>query len=401
MNAMSVPVDRTNGARRELPPDPDLLAEQPVPPQPTPPPPVVPPQVPIPPPSVVERTEEVRTRSRASRYRAPENVARSTGLGDPPRLWKERPADAISLLKKRPRARANVGLVLLTDRGDCRAFAPDQRPGIGRLVRGGFQTLYEVDCGVHRFYGTAKLPSAADGFSFRAELHLTWRVIDPAIAVRRQIHDIGRELLPQALHRMRPLSRQYPMTGAARVENAINGYFRTQAELATAVRAGGTVPAGDEPFGLSFGVEVATFVWLGLDAQRHDQVRVDDRIKHYRAIIERGDVEQFALRLARNPDDAADVVEMMRRWSTEERAATADFVAQLVDSGALDRWEVDDQVRQTLAWLRASTNRVLGLPDAHPGQPVPRRRVGDCPPGFAPFRSPGDRPTSGRDGAGR
>lgn len=398
---MSVPVDRTNGVRREMPPDPDLLAERPVLPQPAPPQPVAPPLVPIPPPPVAERTGEARTRGRPSRYRAPENVARSTGLGDPPRLWTERPADAISLLKKRPRARVNVALALVTDRGDCRAFAADQQPGIARLVRGGFQTLYEVDCGVHRFYATAKLPSAVDGFSFRAELHLTWQVVDPATVIRRQIHDIGRELLPHALHRMRPLSREYAMTGATRVENAINGYFRTQAELATAVRAGAAVRAGDEPFGLSFGVEVSTFVWLGLDSQRHDQVRVDDRIRHYRRIIERGDVEQFALRLARNPGDAADVVEMMRRWSTEERAATADFVAQLVDSGALDRWEVDDQVRQTLGWLRASTNRVLGLPDAHPGQSVPRRRVGDCPPGFAPFRSPGDRPTNGRDGTGR
>jgi hypothetical protein len=34
-------------------------------------------------------------------------------------------------------------------------------------------------------------------------------------------------------------------------------------------------------------------------------------------------------------------------------------VTKLIESGAIERWEIDDQVRTVLQWLKDTTNRVI------------------------------------------
>jgi hypothetical protein len=45
------------------------------------------------------------------------------------------------------------------------------------------------------------------------------------------------------------------------------------------------------------------------------------------------------------------------------RQAVFDFVTRLLESDALDRWQIDDQVRTTLQWLRDSGYKVLAGSD--------------------------------------
>ena len=64
------------------------------------------------------------------------------------------------------------------------------------------------------------------------------------------------------------------------------------------------------------------------------------------------DVEQFALRLANDPDEISAVTEIIREDQLTKRQDTIDFIKHMVDSGVVERWEVSDQVREALEWLR-------------------------------------------------
>ena len=48
----------------------------------------------------------------------------------------------------------------------------------------------------------------------------------------------------------------------------------------------------------------------------------------------------------------------------------------MVDSGVVERWEVSDQVREALEWLREATARVVTDQDHKITQPVHQRRQG-------------------------
>jgi hypothetical protein len=84
-----------------------------------------------------------------------------------------------------------------------------------------------------------------------------------------------------------------------------------------------------------------------------------ERIKLYREIIAAGDVERFALRLAGNPDDISAITTIIREDQLTSRRDTIEFISHMVDSGVVERWEVSDQVREALEWLRDATARVV------------------------------------------
>jgi hypothetical protein len=65
------------------------------------------------------------------------------------------------------------------------------------------------------------------------------------------------------------------------------------------------------------------------------------------------------------------VVQIVREERNENRRHTTDFVTRLLDSGAIDKWDIDDQVRATLDWLKESTQRVIRQNDA-PAFPPPQ-----------------------------
>jgi hypothetical protein len=92
---------------------------------------------------------------------------------------------------------------------------------------------------------------------------------------------------------------------------------------------------------------------------QNEQKITAERIAVYREIMASGDVERFALRLANHPDEISAVTEIIREDQLTRRQDTIDFIKHMVDSGVVERWEVSDQVREALEWLRDATARVV------------------------------------------
>ena len=92
---------------------------------------------------------------------------------------------------------------------------------------------------------------------------------------------------------------------------------------------------------------------------KNEQEIMADKVTVYRDIIAVGDFERFALRLASHPDGILAVTEIIHQDQLTSREDTIDFIKAMVDSGVVERWEVSDQVRVALEWLREATARVV------------------------------------------
>jgi hypothetical protein len=92
---------------------------------------------------------------------------------------------------------------------------------------------------------------------------------------------------------------------------------------------------------------------------KNQQAIMAERIAVYREIVAAGDVERFALRLASHPDEISAITAIIRQDQLTSRRDTIDFISRMVDSGVVERWEVSDQVKEALEWLRDATARVV------------------------------------------
>ena len=123
--------------------------------------------------------------------------------------------------------------------------------------------------------------------------------------------------------------------------------------------------------------------------EKNHATLLDGRVRTYREIIAAGDLNQFALQLAQNPEDAQTVISMLKDDRDENRRQTVEFVTRLVDSGAIERWEVGDQVREALHWMKDATNKVITSPESTraPSSDPGKRRQG--PPELPKLSLPG------------
>jgi len=267
------------------------------------------------------------------------------------------------------RARARTALVVATPRtGPC-PVKPNGRPArLDLLWSGG--TLYEVDLGLYHTSVTFELPSRDDLLPFIAVVEIEWRVADAAHVVRDNLHDLREAFVPALRRRLRGITRRYPTVELH------------HAEVAVCDELDGWDPGAD------YGLRTSIVLRLTADdlavkhaaARRriehrteienmehdlkkltdgHDQERRQTRLTIYRAIIKAGNVDQFALQLASNPDDVRAVMHLAREERNEDRRQLTDFLTKLLGSGAIDRWDVEDQVREALSWLAESTQRAV------------------------------------------
>jgi len=98
---------------------------------------------------------------------------------------------------------------------------------------------------------------------------------------------------------------------------------------------------------------------LRIFQNKNQQEITKERMGIYREIIAAGDADRFALRLAGHPDDITAITEIIREDQLTSRRDTIEFISRMVDSGAVERWEVSDQVRDALEWLTDATARVV------------------------------------------
>jgi len=279
-------------------------------------------------------------------------------------------------LFRRYHVRARTALVLVNKRGKLFPFSPEGMPTIGELMWKGPGTLYEVDMGLHWTRLEFELPSLNEAVPFRAVVDLEWRVDDPAKVVRNGIKDVRKALYPHLHHRLSLLTRKRSMDEVSAVEKDAFAWLTNQR------------------VGKDYGLWTQVFIRMNMEEKirnvRHDiavehetqvlrllreestTVLMNKRVERYLAIIGAGDYNQFALQLAQNPDEAMAVVKMLH----ENRRNVINFVTHLLDSGAIDRYEINDQVRAALEWLEQATDTVLH-PLEQPAR-IPGQRTSDA-----------------------
>jgi hypothetical protein len=267
-----------------------------------------------------------------------------------------------------PSARARTGLVVVTPRNGPRPVGPSGRPARVEILRSG-GTLYEVDLGLHHTSVELDVPSKDELFPFTATAEIEWRVVDEAVVVRDNLHDVREVFIPALRRRLRDITRHFPTTDLAKAEaaacaeleewdpGAVYG-LRTTILLRLAVDAQSAEHA-EERRRLLHRTDIENLEHkLQKHTDEHKREREEARLARYRRVIEAGDVEQFALQLAADPDDVKTVLELVREKQKEERDEYIEILGKLLMSNAIDRWDVEDQVRDALRWLKDYTERV-------------------------------------------
>jgi hypothetical protein len=287
------------------------------------------------------------------------------------------------------RARAHVAVVVVYQRGDHQVIWPHERSRV--LLSHRPATVYEVDLGLHHASVTAELPSRGYSASFQATFSVHWRVLNPSAIVRHQVFDMEETLSAELLHRARTIAREFSVDQITAAEDTINDQLlgveidiTTPAAIQQALQKATKLGCLGAKYGLwtsaishltldeatiQHNTRMMKLNWAIEEEQAEQKLRaiknknqqeiMEDRITVYREIIAAGDVEQFALRLASHPDEISAVTAIMRDDQLTRRRDTIDFISHMVDSGVVERWEVSDQVREALEWLRDATARVV------------------------------------------
>jgi hypothetical protein len=285
-----------------------------------------------------------------SQQRTPSDDDRQTRRSDEPDagvqppfspISEERPVGSADLLRTGSLIKARTTTVMITARGEYLPYSPQNPPTRAELLRKRVRYLSQVDMGYHLTRIRGELPCRGDAFGFPATVDLHWRVQDAIKVVQDGIHNVHTAVEPRILARLRPITRTFDVEDSEGAERAANQALGRMLEI------------GD------FGLDGVAFVRLCMDDAVRDRVRMETRVHTYRAIIASGDLSQFALRLAENPKDVAEVIELLIKERDTHRQDTVDFVTKLIDSGAIERWEIEDQIRTVLQWLKDTTNRVI------------------------------------------
>lgn len=273
----------------------------------------------------------------------PRTKPKPVGLRSP--ILAERTVGRLELLHRRLPVSARLARVFVTGNGRSIEYSPEKQPTTGELLWSGVRAVYDVDLGVHVTQIEASPPSHGDKIAFHAVVDLVWQVAKPAVTVRTGIQDVGRAVSPSLLRRLRAVTRGYEIEDSEMAEKAANEEFR------------------DRTLGTEFGLTLEVFVRLAMDDSILHHAAIQRRVEVFKDIISAGDFNQFALQLAAKPDDVGIVVQMLVDERDTHRKAVFDFVTRLLESDALDRWQIDDQVRTTLQWLRESGYKVLAGSD--------------------------------------
>lgn len=290
---------------------------------------------------------------------------------------------------KLPRARAHVAVVVVYQRGDHLVIWPHERKHV--LLHRRPVTVYEIDLGLHRARVTADLPSRGHAGSFRATIDVQWRVFDPSAIVRHRVLDTEDALSAVLQQKARGIAREFSLDQVTDAEDAINkqlGGVTIDVSAPTGIEQAMRDATKDKCLGAEYGLWTRAIAHLALDKaaiehnakmmklkwaieeeeaehrlrifqNKNQQEITKERMGIYREIIAAGDADRFALRLAGHPDDITAITEIIREDQLTSRRDTIEFISRMVDSGAVERWEVSDQVRDALEWLTDATARVV------------------------------------------
>jgi hypothetical protein len=310
-------------------------------------------------------------------------VMRPVSIGAPTGTYSNRPAfiEHPTLWQvELPQPKARTALVVVTRRRRPTLFGAAGSPSRLELFwsRG---TLYEVDLGLHHTCFEIDLPSAVDTFAFRAEVSLEWRVNQAVTVVSDALADVRDALAPVVRHHLCELTRRFEVGEVIAAERAVANAVHTLNPgriygLTTMLGIQLSADTGASEYAASRRDLEQKIVIENLKHEHrrlkaaHEQEILRARMDLYRQIIDSGNVDQLALQLAQNPSGVDSIVALMREERHRDRRQVTDFITQLLGSGVVDRWDVEDQVRTALDWLKDSTERTVQTGEAH----IPRDR---------------------------
>jgi hypothetical protein len=266
----------------------------------------------------------------------------------------------LSLLRRRKTHRPWVARVYVKRTGRLDVFSWANQPTTGELLWGGYRSVYDVDLSLRNLSLEVTLPSAGDAFVFRTEVDVQWRVEEPKTVVTKGLRDIRTLVVPHLLAGLRQASRALDTSDVETAEKAANAAQLDENWLRT-----------------EYGLSATILVRLRMDAQTERAQRLDAEVRAFKTLIEKGDLDQFALQLAQNPRNVQTVVEALVAERDTHRKDVLDFITRLIGSDALDRWQIDDEVRVMMQWMRTSIHRVLTGTDAARPLPFEPRHTGD------------------------
>jgi hypothetical protein len=252
----------------------------------------------------------------------------------------------LGFVRNRAPMRPWVARVFVQGNGRMAVFDRRKQPTAGELLWGGFRSVFEVDLSLQRLSLEIVLPSLGDAFVFRAEVDIQWRVQKPELVVAEGLRDIRPVLVPPLLAGLRAASRALMAADVETAEKAVNSQFPTDWLC-------------DD-----YGLWTNVLVRLRMDEQKERNVRLEAEVAAFKELIKDGDLDQFALQLAQNPQNVEPVVRALVQERDTHRREVFDFITRLIESDALDRWQIDDQVRIVMQWMQTSINRVLTGTDA-------------------------------------
>ncbi|WP_439379359.1 hypothetical protein [Amycolatopsis lexingtonensis] len=291
------------------------------------------------------RSPEPNWREDAKQEASPEEEVRTIDPSNVKPLIGEYRIGRLDFLIRRAPARPWIAMVFVHKDGTMTTLRDGKQPTIPQLLWGGFRSQYEVDMSLRRLTLAITLPSADDVFVFRASVDVQWRVVDPELVVKGGITDVRRILVPQLLEGLRQETRTLRVGEVESAEKAAGARFRhTWLEK-------------------EHGLWTNVLVRLRMDKQTEHNLRLESEVQAFKTLIKGGDIDQFALQLAQNPQQVAPVVQALVKERDTHRRQVFDFITNLLASDALDRWQIDDQVRVTLEWLKVSINRVISGTD--------------------------------------
>lgn len=295
-------------------------------------------------------------------------------------IRRRRPIHRHAVFSLRREMDHGAAIVLVGPRGDAQAFTTGERPTIGVLLRAAGGAVYEVDTGLHHHGVVVNLPAKSDGFPFYAWVDIEWRVVDAKTVVRDRVDDVIRALVPSLRHVMASATRGHEITA---IEDA------EQAALNALVEAEGT-----KGVGARYGIACTFWVRLSgdramahhsaakreLDQQRelesgshalrklrqeNEHDLLEKRVSAYREYMQAGHLDQAALRLAKNPEDAPAVAQLLRVERHDERQQAIDFITKLARAGVIEKSQAHDMLSGALRRLQESVDRVVTT-ETHP-----------------------------------
>ena len=252
----------------------------------------------------------------------------------------------LSFVRKNPIHQPWIARVYVKGNGQLDVFSWAKQPTTGELVWGGYRSVYEIDLSLRNLALSITLPSAGDAFVFRTEVDVQWRVEVPETIVTKGLRDIRPLVVPRLLAGLRQSSRALATSDVETAEKATTSQFDPDWLMA------------------EYGLWTNILVRLRMDAQTERNIRLDAEVRAFKKLIETGDIDQFALQLAQNPRDVQAVVEALVAERDTHRREVLEFITKLIQSDALDRWQIDDQVQVVMQWMKASISRVLTGTDA-------------------------------------